>query len=108
MGRDKDPVKVVTSDAQTLFALIREHASTSNEALNMSRAADIAGITSKRRLLELIDELERAGVIRTRKLSDRGRPRVIELDASSRDLPRKGGQNETESEDETASRKNPR
>jgi hypothetical protein len=45
----------------------------------MSRVAELAGITSKRRLLELIGELERAGVIRTRQLVERGRPRVIEL-----------------------------
>jgi hypothetical protein len=47
--------------------------------LNISRLAELAAITSKRRLLELIDELERAGVIRSRKLPERGRPRVIEL-----------------------------
>ena len=37
------------------------------------------GMTSKRRLLRLIDELESSGRIRTRWLPERGKPRVIEL-----------------------------
>ena len=45
----------------------------------MSRTAELAGIGSKRKLLELVDELERAGLIRTRRLPERGSPRVIEL-----------------------------
>jgi hypothetical protein len=44
----------------------------------MSRAAELAAITSKRSLLELVGELEKAGAIRTQKLQGRGRPRVIE------------------------------
>jgi hypothetical protein len=79
VGRDKDASKTVTTDAQRLFAVIKEHGSPPNKPLNMSRAADLAGISSKRRLLELIDELEEAGAIRTRKLSGRGKPRLIEL-----------------------------
>jgi hypothetical protein len=79
VGRDKDPSKVVTADAQRLFAVIKGHGSPPDNPLNMSRAGTLAGITSKRRLLELVGELELAGVIRTRKLPERGQPRVIEL-----------------------------
>jgi hypothetical protein len=45
----------------------------------MSQAAELVGITSRRQLQELIRELEEAGAIYTRKLPERGRPRVIEL-----------------------------
>jgi hypothetical protein len=76
----------VTADAQRLLAMIKEHASPPNGPLNMSRAADLAGITSKRRFNELIEELEQAGVIRTFKLPERGRPRVIELAAGALDV----------------------
>lgn len=69
----------VTADAQRLLDVAREHGSPPNSSLNMSRAAELAGITSKRRLLELIAELEQAGAIRTKKLRERGRPRVIEV-----------------------------
>jgi len=79
VGRDTDPSKKVTSEAQRLFAVIKQHGAPPNLPLNMSRAADLAGISSKRRLIELIDELERSAVIRTRKLLERGQPRVIEL-----------------------------
>lgn len=39
--------------------------------------------TSKRKLIELIGELERAGVIRTRTLLQRGKPRVIDIQTPS-------------------------
>ena len=83
VGRDRDPSKMVTTEAQRLFAAIKEYGSQPNQPLNMSRAADLAGIGSKRRFLELIGELERAGVIRTNKLPERGRPRVIQLVTNS-------------------------
>jgi hypothetical protein len=86
VGKDKDPSMAVTADAQRLLAMIKEHASPPNGPLNMSRAADLAGITSKRRFNELIEELEQAGVIRTFKLPERGRPRVIELAAGALDV----------------------
>ena len=79
VGSDKDPSMTLTHEAQRLLAIIAEHGAASDQPLNMSQAADLVGIRSKRRFLELIGELERAGVIRTRKLSERGRPRVIQL-----------------------------
>jgi hypothetical protein len=69
----------VSAEAQRLLAAISKYYSTASEPLNMSRAAELAGITSKRRLLELIGELEDAGMIRTRQMAERGRPHVIEF-----------------------------
>jgi hypothetical protein len=77
-GRDNGPATTVTTEALKLLALIKLQRSSPDEPLNMSRVADLARISSKRRLAELINELEEAGLIRTRKLMDRGRPRVIE------------------------------
>lgn len=77
--RDQETSKTLTTGAQRLFMIIKEHSSHPNQPLNFSRAAELAGITSKRKLLEWTGELERAGVIRTRKLLERGQPRVIEL-----------------------------
>lgn len=79
VGKDRNLSKMMSAEAQALYAVIREHGSSPREPLNLSRAADLGGISSKRRLLELIEELEEAGVIRTRQLAERGRPRVIEL-----------------------------
>jgi len=79
VGRDKDSSKTVTTEAQKLFAVIKEYGSPPNPPLNMSQAADLARISSKRRFLELINELEQAGAIRTKKLLERGQPRIIEL-----------------------------
>src|SRR5205823_13067679 len=86
--RDKDPSKTVTSEAQMLFAIIKEYGSNPDQPLNISRAADLAGISSKRRFLELLGELDQAGVIRTKQLLERGRPRVIELIVDSAHLRR--------------------
>jgi hypothetical protein len=79
IGRDRDPSKPVSADARRLLAVIKEHGSSPDQPLNMSRAAEFARISSKRRFLELIGELEQAGIIRTRKLLERGCPRVIQL-----------------------------
>jgi len=74
----------ITTDAQHLLAAIKK-ASSSEKPLNMSKVSQLAGITSKRRVLDLIDELERAGAIHTRKLMERGQPRVIELIGNAED-----------------------
>jgi DNA helicase HerA-like ATPase len=87
VGKDKDAAKTLTTAAQSLFAIINEHGSSPGQPLNMSRASELAGINSKRRFLDLIGELEQAGVIRTKKLIERGRPRVIELVMESHNLP---------------------
>jgi hypothetical protein len=79
VGTERDPSKTMTADAQRLFTIIKAHPSSPDHPLNMSRVADLGGITSKRRLLELIGELEHAGLIRTRKLQERGCPRVIDV-----------------------------
>jgi len=78
-GNERDRVHGVTTDAARLFSVIKEHGAVSNSPMNLSQAAERAGITSKRRLQELISELEQAGAICTRQLPERGRPRVIEL-----------------------------
>ncbi|MGB2862859.1 MAG: hypothetical protein WBC05_05995 [Sedimentisphaerales bacterium] len=44
----------------------------------MSELAASAGISSKRRLNQLVKELEDGGCIRTRKLCKPGQPRVVE------------------------------
>ena len=77
LGRDRESA-AITSEAQRLLAVIRQHGSQPAQPLNISQAADLAGITSKRKLLSLIQELEAAGVVRTRQLMERGRPRIIE------------------------------
>lgn len=73
----------LTADAARLLGVIKDVGPAPDPPLNMSRAGALAGITSKRRLLELVAELETAGVIYTRTLPERGRPRVIELVGAS-------------------------
>jgi DNA helicase HerA-like ATPase len=92
VGRDKEPSKTLSAEAQKLFAMISEHGSLPAQPLNMSRAANLAGISSKRKFLE-VSELEWAAVVRTKRLIDRGRPRIIELTESPHpagDDPRRG------------------
>lgn len=69
----------LTADAQQLFALIRDTNATAANPLNMTKLGGLAGISSKRRLIELIHQLTEAGAIRTKVLPERGQPRVIEL-----------------------------
>jgi hypothetical protein len=72
-------VHTLSSDARNLYAVVRRHGLSPHPPLNLSQAAELAGITSKRKLQELIGALEQARVIHTRTLPERGRPRVIEL-----------------------------
>ena len=69
----------ISAEAEKLLAVVKEHGSPTQSPLNLSQAAELAGITSRRRLHELVAELEEEGVICTRQLPERGRPRVIEL-----------------------------
>lgn len=79
LAQREGTTQALTPDASRLLSTIKQHGSPSALPLNMSRAGNLAGITSKRRLLELVEELERAGAVYTRTLSERGRPRVLEL-----------------------------
>jgi hypothetical protein len=86
VGNGLDRVQTLTGEARRLFAVIKQHGPTPDSPLNLSQAAELAGITSKRRLQELIGELEQSGAICTRQLPERGRPRVIELREQSSEV----------------------
>ncbi|MFG0285176.1 MAG: ATP-binding protein [Phycisphaerales bacterium JB039] len=69
------PTRPLSQEARELLSAVAQ----AEEPLNITEAGELAGITSKRRLGQLIKELERAGRIRTRTLPQRGRPRIIQL-----------------------------
>jgi hypothetical protein len=71
--------KGISSEALALLAVIKQYSAPGQMPLNMSQLGELAGITSKRRLNELVDELQDCGAISTRKMPERGRPRIIEL-----------------------------
>jgi hypothetical protein len=83
VGHSKEVERTISVEARKLFEVIKEHGSPPHEPLNMSRVANLAGISSKRKLLELIEELVQANAIRTSKLPGRGRPHVIEVICNS-------------------------
>jgi len=67
----------LSPDAQRLFEIAVRYRNEAGEPVNVSKAAEKLGITSKRRMLKLIEEVERAGLVRTIRLDETGRPRVI-------------------------------
>jgi hypothetical protein len=69
----------LTAEAERLLSAIKSYLLAGNSPLNISKAGELVGITSRRKLVELIAELEQSGVIYTRQLAERGKPRVIEL-----------------------------
>lgn len=79
VGSGKDPSMTLSSEARRLLEAIREHGTVPDQPLNMTQAAELVGIRSKRKFLDLIGELEHANAIRTIKLPERGQPRVIQL-----------------------------
>ena len=75
---EETPLAVLSSDAKQLLAIIRQHYNEMGSGLNISNAGELLGVTSKRQLQQLVDELERKGFVKTRKLRERGNPRIIE------------------------------
>lgn len=81
---NSEPLVNLSADANQLLTLVRQHHGQSRDGLNLTNAAEALGITSKRRLQQVVDELERTQLVRTRKLKERGQPRVIEPISSGR------------------------
>jgi hypothetical protein len=77
---NRDTATSLSEEAARLIEIARDRGPVA--PLNLAEAGRLLGITSKRRLHRLVDELEEAGVARTRKLRDRGQPRIIEAIAS--------------------------
>ncbi|MHA1950305.1 MAG: helicase HerA domain-containing protein [Candidatus Thorarchaeota archaeon] len=71
-------VAVLSSDAKRLLAEVGQYRSETGHGINLSQASERLGISSKRQLQQLVDELESKGFVRTRKLRERGQPRIIE------------------------------
>lgn len=69
----------LSGEAMSALAKIAAFHRTQARGPIVSELAAELGMTSKRRLMRLIDELESSGRIRTRRLPERGKPRLIEL-----------------------------
>ena len=69
---------IPSDQAQHILEIVKAHRRSTGEGINLSAVAQKSGITSKRRIQQLIDELERGGHIKTRRLLKRGLPRIVE------------------------------
>ena len=72
------PITVLSPAAQQLLVVIRQYYGEKGHGLNLSQASESLGISSKRRLQQLLGQLECNGFARSRKLRERGQPRIIE------------------------------
>ena len=77
MGKPSQRIDI-SDEAKRLLDIARELTAASDQPPHLSKLGSMAEITSKRRLGQLIDELERAGLVCTRKLAERGQPRIVE------------------------------
>ena len=80
------PQTNLSTEALELLKGLEQYYNLSSTPLNLSRIGDVFNITSKRKIQLLVSELEKKGFIKTRSLSERGRPRVIELIQSTAGL----------------------
>ena len=71
-------VTMVSQRARSLYATIRRLQAEHQCAVNVTDICQAARITSKRQIQALLEELESAGLVRSKRLRERGRPRVIE------------------------------
>jgi len=72
------PLAVLSPDAKRLLVAVGQYYSETGHGLNLSQASDRLGISSKRQLQQMVDELERKCFVRSRKLRQQGQPRIIE------------------------------
>jgi len=71
--------KPLCPDASDLLQVITRHYTTAGGPLNLSDLAQLAQMSSRRKLHALVDVLEQSGRIRTMRLPERGKPRVIAM-----------------------------
>lgn len=77
------PDQSVSSEADRLFRVIGAEIAQRGRAVNVTEVGRAAGLTSRRKLVGLVDELEAAGRISTHRLPERGKPRMVELRVTS-------------------------
>lgn len=69
---------LLAGSPQRLLELIKEHYDNTGQGMNLSEAAMKFGVSSKRKIQGLVGELEHAGYIKTYRINQRGKPRIIE------------------------------
>lgn len=67
----------LTSEALALLQNIANYQATAAGPLNLSVLGQLSQISSRRKLHALVDELEQSGRIRSMRLPERGKPRVV-------------------------------
>lgn len=72
------PTPILSRESQALLDIIQKLYQDSGEKINLTFLARESGITSKRKLQQIITALETAGCIKTTKIAARGNPRLIE------------------------------
>jgi len=73
---------VLSQGAAEVLGFINAHFKRVGVGVNLTWLAEEMGISSKRKLHQIIGELEAKGAVRTRKLRERGQPRIVELISS--------------------------
>lgn len=76
-------VNEVSARARSLYSTIQRLQLERQAAVNVTDLCQAARITSKRQIQSLLTELESVGLVRSKRLRDRGRPRVIETIVAS-------------------------
>ncbi|MBN2138449.1 MAG: hypothetical protein JW720_11645 [Sedimentisphaerales bacterium] len=70
--------RVLSHEAQAVLDLVREHAHKTGQPARLSSIAETLGITSRRKLGRIVEELKKASVVKFRQLKERGKPLTIE------------------------------
>ncbi len=72
------PSIAISPEAKRLLRAIEDHCAHADVGPNLTQASEYLGVTSKRQIQQIVDELERTGKVKTRTLPQRGKPRIIE------------------------------
>jgi len=78
LGGKAIPGGPLSAKAEGLLAVVHSYYQKTGTGINLTRAAGELGITSKRLMQDLVEALEKRRLVKTRKLNERGSPRIIE------------------------------
>ncbi|MBM4032140.1 MAG: ATP-binding protein [Planctomycetes bacterium] len=73
----RGPIHQASADAQRLLGVATDYLRDTGAAINLTEAGEKLGVTSKRKMQDLVEELKRKGLARTTHLNRPGSPRVI-------------------------------
>lgn len=74
---DKVGTLILSEEEQAVIKIVGAYHKETGSYINLTKLADKLGITSKRKIQDIVNKIEGKGCIKTKTLAEKGKPRVI-------------------------------